>query len=113
MSPCFEKPAQRKLTRVPFHGRIKDAFLKEFEKIRARINNETQNKRDIVAHGLWTRKKGKWWVLKLRGQRRTPELKPQLKKLRVHFLPQKEVITKEKLDATIKEIVSAARAIAT
>jgi hypothetical protein len=94
-----------------FHGRIKDTFLEEFEKIGAHINNETQNKRDIVAHGLWTRREGQWWVLKLRGQRRTPELKPELKRLSRAFLPQKEAVSKAKLDITIQEIVSAARAI--
>jgi len=94
-----------------FHKRVDASFLKEFETIAARISNETQNRRDIVAHGLWTRINGKWWVLKLRGQRPTPELKPELKKLSRAFLPQKEAVTKEKLDITIQNIVSDARAI--
>jgi len=94
-----------------FHKRIDVSFLKEFEKIGARINNETQNRRDIVAHGLWSRIKGKWWVLRLRGQRPTPELTPALRRLSRAFLPQKEAVTKEKLDTTIQKIVSDARAI--
>ena len=94
-----------------FHKRIDASFLEEFEKIGARINNETQNRRDIVAHGLWSRTKGKWWVLKLRGQRPTPELKPELKRLSRAFLPQQEAVTKEKLDTTIQKIVSDARAV--
>jgi hypothetical protein len=94
-----------------FHKRIKHSFLIEFKEIGARIINETQNKRDIVAHGLWSWKKGKWWVLKLRGQRQTPRLSPELKKLSRAFLPQKETITREALDNTIRKIVADARAI--
>jgi hypothetical protein len=94
-----------------FHKRIDASFLKESEKIGARINNETQNRRDIVAHGLWSRTKEKWWVLKLRGQRPTPELKPEPKKLSRAFLPQREAVTREKLNTTIQKIVSDARAI--
>jgi hypothetical protein len=94
-----------------FHKRIDASFLKEFAKIGARINKETQNRRDIVAHGLWSRTKGKWWVLKLRGQRAMPELKPELRKLSRAFLPQREVVTKETLDNTIRKIVLDARAV--
>jgi hypothetical protein len=94
-----------------FHKRVDASFLKEFEKIGARISNETQSRRDIVAHGLWSRTKGEWWVLKLRGQRSTPELKPELKKLSRAFLPQREAVTKDKLNTTIQKIVSDARAI--
>jgi hypothetical protein len=94
-----------------FHKRIDTSFLKEFKEIGVRINNETQHRRDIVAHGLWSHTEGKWWVLKLRGHRSTPELKPELQKLSRAFLPQKEAVTKEKLDTTIQKIVSDASAI--
>lgn len=32
----------------------------EFQKIGGHITNETQSKRDMVAHGLWSRKEGNW-----------------------------------------------------
>jgi hypothetical protein len=94
-----------------FHKRIGDTFLKEFSKIENRIANITQNKRDMVAHGLWSFIKGNWWVLKHRGQRPTPELGPELKRLSRAFIPQRELITREKLDKIIQEVISDARAV--
>jgi alkylhydroperoxidase/carboxymuconolactone decarboxylase family protein YurZ len=94
-----------------YHGRLNASFLKDFERIGNRIKNDTQNKRDIVAHGLWSRINGDWEVLKLRGRRETPELKPELRRLSRAFLPQREVITRKKLDKTVREIVTAARAV--
>jgi hypothetical protein len=94
-----------------FHKRISGSFLKEFSKIGNRIANEIQNKRDMVAHGLWSFIKGNWWVLKQRGQRPTPELRPELEKLSRAFIPQRELITREKLDKIVQEVISGARAI--
>lgn len=92
-----------------YHGRLKGSILKEFIKIGKRIE-ATQNRRDMVAHGLWTVFERKWWVLKLRGQRATPELKPELDKLSREFLPQKELITRGKLNTIVQEIISGAEA---
>jgi hypothetical protein len=93
-----------------FHKRIGSSFLEQSNKIRNRVS-ETQNRRDIVAHGLWWHKKGKWWVLKQRGQRKTPQLRPELKSLSRAFIPQRELMTRTKLDKTIREVISGARAI--
>jgi hypothetical protein len=93
-----------------FHKRIRGSFLEQFNKIGSRVN-KTQNRRDIVAHGLWGFKKEGWWVLKQRGQRQTPQLEPELKRLSRAFIPQRELMTRRKLDKTIKEIISDARAI--
>jgi hypothetical protein len=43
-----------------YHGRLNASFLNDFERIGNRIKNDTQNKRDIVAHGLWSRINGDW-----------------------------------------------------
>jgi hypothetical protein len=94
-----------------YHERLKASYLEEFQKIGNRITNETQSKRDMVAHGLWSFKKGNWWVLRLRGYRSTPELKPELKRLSRALLPQRQVITKGKLDKIVREIISDARAV--
>jgi hypothetical protein len=51
-----------------YHEWIKPSLLKEFNEIGKRAT-KTQGKRDIVAHGLWWRDKGKWWLLKKRGLR--------------------------------------------
>jgi hypothetical protein len=94
-----------------YHGRFKSSFLDEFRKIGNRIKNETQSKRDKVAHGLWSFKDGKWWVLRLRGERSIPELRPEFKKLSRALLPQRELITKRELDKIIRQIISDARAV--
>jgi hypothetical protein len=41
-----------------FHKRIGSSFLEQFNKIGNRVN-KTQTRRDMVAHGLWSRKKRK------------------------------------------------------
>jgi len=94
-----------------YHNKLQPAYLKEFSTIGNRIINRTQNKRDLVAHGLWSRVEGKWCVLKMRGYRPTPELRPELEKLSRTFLPQREIVTVEKLNANVREIVSEARAV--
>ena len=94
-----------------YHGRIKASYLEEFQRLGNRITNETQSKRDMVAHGLWALKAGNWWVLRLRGQRATPELRPELRKLSRAMLPQRELITRKKLDQIVRGIVSDARAV--
>ena len=93
-----------------FHKRVSGSFLQQFNKIGSRVNKR-QNRRDIVAHGLWARKKGMWWVLKQRGQRQTPQLRPELNRLSRAFIPQRERMTRRKLDKIIREVISGARTI--
>lgn len=93
-----------------YHGKLKSTFLHEFNKLAKRVG-KTQPKRDMVAHSLWALIERKWCVLKLRGQRPTPELGPEMEKLSRAFLPQKEFFSREKLDTIIQEIITNARAI--
>jgi hypothetical protein len=84
---------------------------------RTRLNNlgkkiETaQNNRDMLAHGLWSKHEGKWHVLRLRQSRPTPQLRPSIERLSRSVLPQRELITSEKLDSIAREIVSLAKRI--
>lgn len=94
-----------------YHGKLHASYLREFVTIGNRISNKTQNQRDLVAHGLWSRVEWKWFVLKMQGHGQTPELKPELDKLSRTFLPQREIITIEKLETIIREIVSEARSV--
>jgi hypothetical protein len=94
-----------------YHDRIAPSFLKQFGKLGNRITTQTQTKRDMLVHGLWSVVDGEWWVLRLVGQRATPELRPDLDRLSRALLPQRESITREKLDAIIEQIVSDARAV--
>src|SRR5262245_61796492 len=65
-----------------------------------------QNKRDMLAHGLWSKHNGEWHVLRLRQSRPTPELRPSIEHLSRAVLPQRELITLEKLNSIVREIVS-------
>jgi hypothetical protein len=94
-----------------YHGRLKSSYLKRFDKLANRIATKTQNKRDMVAHGLWSLIDRKWWVLRLAGQRQTPELRPEIEKLSRAFLPQRELVTRDKLDEIKEEIISDARSL--
>lgn len=84
---------------------------------RTRLNNlgkkiETaQNKRDMLAHGLWNKHEGKWHVLRLRQSRPTPQLRRSIEQLSRAVLPQRELITPEKLNSIAREIVSVAKRI--
>ena len=86
--------------------------LKEFVKLAADIE-AVQNNRDILAHGLWAKRNGEWWVLKLRQSRKTPQYAPDLAKLSRAVLPQREQMTKTKVRAIAKEIVGIAKAVQT
>src|SRR5215813_4947900 len=70
-----------------------------------------QNKRDMLAHGLWSKHEGKWHVLRLRQSRPTPQLRRSSEQLSRAVLPQRELITPEKLNSIAREIVSVARRI--
>jgi hypothetical protein len=92
-----------------YHGQLKPDVLKRFVKLGQNIETKTQSQRDVLAHGLWSKVDGKWYVLRLKGQRQTPELRPELEKLSRPLLPQKEAITRDKLDAIIDQIVADAK----
>jgi len=87
------------------------AFLLRFNVLGERIAKSTQMKRDMVTHGLWSKTDRKWRVLRLRAKRGLPNLEPELKKLSRAVLPQTEVITRESLDATVRQIVVDAKAL--
>jgi hypothetical protein len=79
-------------------------FLKLGEEIRT-----GQDRRDMLVHGLWGKHKGHWCTLKLKQSRSTPELMPDLKKLSRAVLPQRELITKDKLRSVASDIVAIAQ----
>jgi hypothetical protein len=94
-----------------YHDQLKTDFLKRFVKLGTQITTKTQLKRDMVTHGLWSIVGRKWHVLRLAGQRPTPELRPDLEKLSRPLLPQKEAVTRDKLDEIIEQIVENAKSL--
>jgi hypothetical protein len=83
------------------------AKLTEFNKL-STAASAAQGKRDILAHGLWSKHNNEWWVLKLRQARNTPHYAPDLPKLSRAVLPQREQINAGKLRSIAKEIVGVA-----
>jgi len=71
-----------------YQDKIRASLLKEFKKLGNDIAEVTESKRDMVAHGLWAKSKGKWSVLMLAGNRQTPTLSPNLDRLSRAVLPQ-------------------------
>jgi hypothetical protein len=92
-----------------YHDRLNSSYLEKFDNVGSRIATKTQPQRDMLAHGLWSAVDGAWLVLKQKGQRPTPELKPDLPKLSRTFLPQKEPISQGRLEEILREVVSDAR----
>jgi hypothetical protein len=84
--------------------------LKEFIKLQDDIEG-AQNYRDVLAHGLWSKRNNEWWVLKLRQRRKTPQYAPDIESLSRAVLPQREHMTAGKLRSIAKEIVSVAEAV--
>jgi hypothetical protein len=70
---------------------------------------EVQTKRDMLAHGLWSKYQGKWHVLRMRQSRPTPQLRPTMENLSRAVIPQRELITQQKLTAIALDIVLAAK----
>jgi len=54
-------------------GKLHRSLFDEFAKLGSHINEKLQWKRDMVAHGLWEKAEGKWWVMRLRARRPTPK----------------------------------------
>ncbi len=94
-----------------YENRLKGRLLTEVAKLGKTIEEVLQNKRDIVAHSLWGKYKGKWCVLKLKARRATPGLMPDLKHLSRAALPQREEMSRAKLYAITLEIVTGAKAV--
>ncbi len=93
-----------------YNARLPSSKLKEFAKL-AKDIEAIQTKRDILVHGVWAKRKKEWYVLKLRQQRPTPELAPDLKTLSRAVIPQREVINRAKLRSIAKEIVATAKSV--
>jgi hypothetical protein len=89
-----------------YHGRLAQNFSERFNKLGSRLKEKTQSQRDKVAHGLWTKRKGKWYLLRLRAQRPTPQLLPAFKKVSRPVLPETELVTRETIASTIKQIIA-------
>jgi hypothetical protein len=88
--------------------KLKRRDRNRFAKLRKQIE-PVQTKRDILAHGLWSKYQGNWHVLRLRQSRPTPELRPTLETLSRAVLPQREIITRGKLRSIAREIVGLAK----
>jgi hypothetical protein len=91
-----------------YNQKLPVAKLRDFTRLRKHIEALETSKRDVLAHGLWSKIKGKWHVLKLRQSRKTPELIPDLQTLSRAVVPQREIVTKAKLRSIAMEIVTAA-----
>jgi hypothetical protein len=86
-------------------------MLTDFVSLGNRITVTTQNNRDMLAHGLWDRRNGKWRVLRVSATRATPQLRPELARLARAVLPSSEPITRTKLASYIGEIIGDANAV--
>ncbi len=84
--------------------KLKTPRLEKFTKLAEKIEHKLQPKRDILAHGLWGKHKGKWCTLKMRQSRKTPQLEPDLKKLSRAVLPQREIVNRAAFRGTAREI---------
>jgi hypothetical protein len=94
-----------------YYDDLDHQILIDFTKLRNRITETTQSKRDMVAHGLWERRNKQWRVLRLSASRPIPQLQPEIKNLARAILPQAEPITRDKLRAISREIVADAKAV--
>ena len=89
-----------------FYGSLKTDAFDEIADIRTKITDRPgyEQERNKVVHGLWARVEGQWYLLRSTGARSIPEVVADLGKLARATLPQKEIMTREKL-ATILEII--------
>jgi hypothetical protein len=90
-----------------YNNKLPAAKLKEFIGLGKHIES-LEMKRDVLAHGLWNRIKKKWYVLRLRQSRKTPDLSPDLQSLSRAVIPQREMINGTMLRTIAKEIIAAA-----
>ncbi|MEH2562083.1 hypothetical protein [Bradyrhizobium sp. AZCC 2289] len=88
-----------------YHDKLDHRFADRFTKLASRITSKTQAKRDMVAHGLWTKRDGKWYVLRLRASRKTPELRPDFEKVSRPVVPQRVLVTREMVASIAEDII--------
>ena len=96
-----------------YNDKVPATKLKALIKIGKHIEALGTTKRDILAHGLWSKINGRWHVLKWRQSRKTPELMPDLERLSRAVIPQREAMTKAKLESIAKEILATANDVQT
>jgi hypothetical protein len=89
--------------------KLKKQDRTRFVKLGKTIQDKLQSRRDMLAHGLWTKYQSSWCVMKLRQSRATPQLMPTLKTLSRAVLPQREVITRNSLRIIARDIAAACR----
>ena len=90
------------------HGRLKRADKTRFVRVQKDIDKEAGN-RNLLAHGLWTKRSKSWFVLQTRESRSIPELQPTLESLSRAVLPQSIKITRAKLRSFCTRAVSLSR----
>jgi hypothetical protein len=93
-----------------YHDKLPTTLVKYFQSLGKEIT-QTQPQRDMVAHGVWDRNKGKWRVLRLAASRKTPTLRPQIETLSRAVLPQIKAITANDLHQITNEIVAASESV--
>jgi hypothetical protein len=90
-----------------YHKDLDPKFFDEISTFASSITEKLESERNMIVHGLWARREGRWYVLRLTGSRKTPELKPKIEKLFRSVLPKKEEITPEKAEAIAQKIAKA------
>lgn len=111
----FKVPGQ---TRIPIikslieshvlRGHLKRSDKWKFSKIQKRIRDEL-NHRNLIAHGLFTKRGKSWKVLQTRDSRAIPELQPHIDKLSRAVLPQSIKVTRATLSAYCRRTVRIAK----
>jgi len=94
-----------------YYDRLKPGMLKELITFRRKIFEPLESKRDMLAHGLWDRDKGKWCVLWLAESRETPTLAPELMSLSRAVLPQIVRLTHADLREIERQIAEATKSL--
>jgi hypothetical protein len=89
-------------------GRLKSSEKSKFNKIQKRILAELNN-RNLIAHGLFTKRGKSWKVLQTRDSRAIPELQPHIDQLARAVLPQSIKVTRVTLTACCRRTVSIAK----
>jgi hypothetical protein len=94
-----------------YHDKLQTKFLKEFIKLAKRIDTKSQTDRDMLAHGLWSKKGKQWFVLRLRASRSTPSLQPEFEKISRPVIPQRQLVSRTSLKQIGDQIVTDANAL--
>jgi hypothetical protein len=90
-----------------YHKSLDVKFFNDLADFSNKITNTLEPDRNMVVHGLWDSRKGRWYVLRQSGARPTPTLQPTIKKLFRPVLPQREPMTAEKLNEMARDIAAA------